>query len=47
LLTELLAQPLAKGSKDVWVWPAGYKRTLGWRTGIRRDGAWIFFVAGD
>jgi hypothetical protein len=27
-----------------WYAPEGY---LGWRVGIRRDGAWSFFVAGD
>ena len=47
LLPDLLAEPYAMESEDVFVWPAGYESTLGWRAGIRRNGDWIFFVAGD
>jgi hypothetical protein len=41
---EILAPVASEQQIDQW---AGFGHYLGWRAGIRSDGAWLFFVAGD
>lgn len=48
-LVELLERPYAV-QHGIYVWPEEFATTdyyYDYRTGIERDGAWVFFVAGD
>jgi hypothetical protein len=48
-LAGLLAEEPATEDGSIWVWPAAYLEEvyLGYRVGIRADGTWLFYVAGD